>query len=82
MRDLSNSWVALSAELLSAKLLVWTARRGRDVELTPGAHLYFFDRYHRLAALHRARGRAERARQLEAKADLHNRLAGGDEGPP
>ena len=48
---------SLSVDLLSAKLLVWVASVGRDAELTPGAHLYFFDRYRRLAQYHRVRGR-------------------------
>jgi hypothetical protein len=50
-------------------------------ELTPGAHLYFCDRYRRLAGWHRARGHWSRARQLAAMADRHDDAAGGDDPP-
>lgn len=73
---------ALAVDLLTARLLVWLASVGRDAELTPDAHLYFFDRYSRLASHHRARGRIARARRLGAKADEHYRAAGGTDGPP
>jgi len=46
----------LRADLITAKALVWVASVGRDVELTPEAHVYFFDRYRRLAEHHRRRG--------------------------
>src|SRR5688500_18462393 len=72
---------ALALDLLSAKVLVWIARRGRNCELTPEAHLYFFDRYQRLAAVYRARGRMARAKAFQAKADEHYR-PGQDSGPP
>ena len=51
------------------------------MEPTPEAHLYFSDRYQRLAEHHRQRGHNARARRLQAKADEHYRLGGGD-GPP
>ena len=76
-----DSLFSLTADLLSAKALVWIASVGRDAELTPEAHLYFFDRYHRLAQYHRARGRSDRARRFQSKADEHYRAGGGD-GPP
>lgn len=72
---------ALALDLLSARLLVWIARRGRHCELTPEAHQYFFDRYQRLAALYRARGRMARAKAFQARADEHYR-PGQDGGPP
>ena len=71
----------LRADLISARVLVWAARVGRDADLTPEAHLYFSDRYRRLAAFHRARGHDARARRLQAKADEHDRLGGGDDPP-
>lgn len=77
----ADSLLRLSADLLSARLLVWVASVGRDVELTPEAHLYFFDRYCRLAQYHRVRGRAGKAARLQAKADEHYQASGGD-GPP
>jgi hypothetical protein len=65
----------------SAKALVWVASVGRDAELTPEAHVYFFDRYSRLAGYHRARGRLQKAERLQAKAEEH-RTGGFPEGPP
>ena len=72
----------LRADLITAKALVWIASVGRDADLTPQAHLYFFDRYKRLAEYHRGRGNETRARQLQAKAHEHYRLGGGGDGPP
>ena len=77
----SESRFVLTADLLSAKVLVWLASVGRDAELTRDAHLYFADRYSRLAQVHRARGRASRTRELERKAREHFDAAGFD-GPP
>ena len=68
-------------DLWSAKVLVWFASVGRDAVLTPEAHLFFFDRYRRLADQHRARGHESKARRLAQKADEHYRGGGGD-GPP
>jgi hypothetical protein len=76
-----GSRLSLSVDLLSAKVLVWIASVGRDAELTPEAHIYFFDRYSRLAGCHRARGSFAKAKRLQAKADEHCR-AGGLDGPP
>jgi len=70
---------SLSLDLLSAKVLVWVAKAGRDAELTADAHLYFFDRYTRLAELHRARGGFSKASRLQAKAREHY---SGNDGPP
>ena len=78
----ADSWWALVADLSSAKVLVWVASVGRDAELTPGAHLYFFDRYRRLAQYHRTHGRQAKGRRLQAKADEHYRAGGGIGGPP
>jgi hypothetical protein len=68
-------------DLLSAKVLVWVASVGRDAELTPEAHTYFFDRYRRLAHYHRTHGRARLAKRAETRADEHYRAAGGIHGP-
>lgn len=73
---------SLQFDLLSAKALVWAASVGRDAELTSDAHFYFFDRYRRLAAYHRAHGRLAAATRLQAKADAHYQAGGGDAGPP
>src|SRR5688500_10273531 len=76
---MADSRWSLSLDLFTAKVLVWIAKAGRDAELTPDAHLYFFDRYSRLAELHRARRAFAKARTLQAKAREHYR---GDDGPP
>jgi hypothetical protein len=78
--ELSGSPVILSLDLWSAKVLVWMAARGQDVELTPDAHRFFFDRYSRLAEHHRTHGHIARARRLQDKADEHY-CASDDDGP-
>jgi len=77
----ADSWLWLSADVLSARVLVWVVSAGREAELTPEAHLFFFDRYQRLAQYHRVRGRVGRAQVLQAKADEHYHAGAGD-GPP
>ena len=79
--DERDSIPALRLDLMTAKALVWVASVGRDAELTSEAHIYFFDRYRRLAECHRRRGHTARARRLQAIADEHFALGGGD-GPP
>jgi len=76
-----RSWWSLWADVVSVKVLVWIASVGRDADLTPQAHIYFFDRYRRLADYHRARGHSAKVEEYEAKADEHYRAGGGD-GPP
>lgn len=76
-----DSLWSLSLDLLSAKALVWVVSVGRDAELTPEAHVYFFDRYRRLAEYHRAHGRLGKAKRFQAKADEHYQPGGAD-GPP
>jgi hypothetical protein len=76
---MDSRW-SLSFDLASASVLVWIASFGRDVDLTRDAHLYFFDRYSRLAEYHRAHGHVEKARRFEAKAEDHFEAGGG--GPP
>ena len=78
----TESLWALRFDLLSAKALVWIASMGREADLTPEAHLYLFDRYRRLAELHRTRGRTAKALRLQAKAEAHYRAGGGEDGPP
>src|SRR2546426_12235378 len=76
-----DSISGLRLDLMTARVLVWVASVGREADLTPEAHIYFFDRYQRLAEYHRRRGHNARARVLQAKADEHYALGGGD-GPP
>jgi hypothetical protein len=78
----AESSLLLAADLVSAKVLVWFARVGRDGELTPEAHSFFADRYQRLADSHRRRGHLEKAERLRAKASYHLEAAGGSDGPP
>ena len=81
MSIVAGSHWSLSLDLLTAKVLVWAASWGRDAELTPEAHLYFFDCYRRLAVHHRARGQLAKAKRLQAKAAEHY-IPGSDDGPP
>jgi hypothetical protein len=80
MATSSDSLWSLRFDLLSAKVLVWVASVGRDAVLRPEAHLYFFERYSRLAEMYDRRGRHAKAEQLRARADEHN--PGGGSGPP
>lgn len=68
---MENSHWTLTLDLASANVLVWLASFGREAELTREAHLYFFDRYSRLADYHRRRGHTAKAKQFDAKADEH-----------
>jgi hypothetical protein len=77
-KSASPSPWSLRADLLSAKVLVWIAGVGRQVELTPEAELYFCDRYRRLAECYRARGRFRAAQRALAKAADY---CGNDEPP-
>jgi hypothetical protein len=77
-----QSHLALVVDIVTAKVLVWAASVGRNVDLKPEAHIYFFDRYTRLAKYHRDRGRLDKARRLQMKADEHYRAGGGFDGPP
>jgi hypothetical protein len=45
-----ESLLRLRIDLATARLLVWVAGTGREAELTPEAHLHFFDRYLRLVS--------------------------------
>ena len=46
-----SAW-RLRVDLASAKVLIWAASVGRDVELSPDTHLYLATRYDRLAQVH------------------------------
>jgi hypothetical protein len=81
-RTSDESLWSLSVDLISARVLVWVASVGRDADLTPEAHVYFFDRYSRLARYHRMHGRPKKAARLQAKAEDHFRAGGGSDGPP
>jgi hypothetical protein len=51
-----DSISGLRLDLITAKALVWVVSVGRNADLTSEAHIYFFDRYQRLAECHRRRG--------------------------
>jgi hypothetical protein len=79
-----SSWpayVAISADLLSAKAVAWMVTFRTAGQLTPDDHLFFYERYRQLSDWHRARGHIARARRLADTADEHYEAAGGD-GPP
>ena len=82
-RRRNQTITAIRLDLAAATILTWVARvsAGTEGELTADAHIYFFDRYQKLADHHRQRGHLARAHKLQAKADEHYRLGGG-EGPP
>jgi hypothetical protein len=71
----------LRLDLISAKALVWVASVGRDAELTRDAHVFFFDRYQRLAQFHKRHGHDAAFERLQAKANEHCQAGGGNEPP-
>lgn len=73
--------LGLALDLWSAKVLAWLASIGRDSHLPRDAHCYFYDRYSRLAASHRTRGRHRKAERVQALADAHYQ-PGCYDGPP
>jgi hypothetical protein len=76
-----DSIVRLRLDVASAHILVWFASAGRDGELTPQAHIYFFDRYQRLAEYYWKRGDKTRALEMDEKAAEHARYGGWDRPP-
>jgi hypothetical protein len=72
---------SLRIDVVGVKILVWIACLGRDADLTADAHLYFADRYRRLAEHHRLRGHVARAQRLDERAREHEDASGLD-GPP
>ena len=63
---------------MSAKALVWVGSWGQPHELTADAHLYFYDRYSRLAQHYREQGQLAKAARYQAEADEHHPA----DGPP
>lgn len=80
-RKATDSPWHLRLDLISGKALVWVASVGRDAELTRDAHIFFFDRYQRLADFHRRRGHHAASARLRVKADEHYRASGGTDPP-
>lgn len=77
----ADSVAGLRLDVATARVLVWLARAGRAADLTADAHLYFVDRYQRLAGCYRERGREDKARHMEEMAAEHS-LCGNGDGPP
>lgn len=77
-----ESALKLRYDLLSARALIWLARRAtQSDELTTDARIYMFDRYSRLAQHQRHHGRAAAAERLESQARQYA-PHGGEDGPP
>ena len=66
----------LRQELLWAKALVWMAQQARGGQLLPEVHLYFADRYGRLARCYSRRGNQRRARVYDDLAAFHWNASG------
>ena len=61
----------LRLELLSAKILVWIATVGREVELDPETHLYLADVHFRLADAYAAARKLKASRRHRDLANQH-----------
>jgi hypothetical protein len=71
----------LRADLVTAKVLIWTASLGRRADLTPETHVYLAHLYDRLSHQYRLRARHGQARRFAHLAAQHYRDGGWD-GPP
>ena len=69
-------YLSLVVDILTMK--VFLRALGLDADLLDG-HLFFYDRYSRLADHHWQRGRIARALRLEAIAEQHYQAAPGDD---
>jgi|SRR5882672_11858393 len=75
-----SAW-RLRLDLASAKALMLVGSSTPDEDIDPDVHLFFYDRYWRLAALHEKAGRRRRAAGLRARAEHHFKFCRGG-GPP
>jgi hypothetical protein len=87
MRDRSREvgWtdgLALRWEIASTLLLLQLARPFEPEEVRPSVHVYLAERYFKLAAYHRARGRVARADRAIAHATHHWMVGGPPDLPP
>ena len=71
----------LRLDLASAKALMFVGASLSDEDVDPDVHLFFYDRYWRLAALHERAGHKRRAATLRTRAEHHFAFCHGD-GPP
>jgi hypothetical protein len=79
-----RKWLLL-ADVFSAKIVLWAVVGGRfrDIEfqeMTDEEHLYFWDRYSRLAKIYRSHGRSTKAAWCAQRAAEHYDATDG--GPP
>ena len=70
----------LRLDLASAKALMLVGSSHPEEDIDPNVHLFFYDRYWRLASLHEKAGRTRRAAVLRARAEHHLGFCHG--GPP
>ena len=71
----------LRLDLASAKALMLVGASSAEDDIDPNVHLFFYDRYWRLASLHEKAGRTRRAAALRARAEHHFVFCRGG-GPP
>jgi hypothetical protein len=69
-------------DLWSVQMLLRLALASGRGETRPDVHLFFADRYARLAEHHQRKGRHDSARRLMLKSAEHKQLGGGDDEPP
>jgi hypothetical protein len=69
-------------DLWSVHVLLRLALASGRGETRPDVHLFFADRYARLAEHHQRKGRHDSARRLRLKSAAHTQLGGGDGEPP
>jgi hypothetical protein len=72
----------LKWQLLSARVLLWTASAGRPVAPTPETHRYFADLYYCIAAHYERTGKQEAAERYLTIADRHAAAGGPHDLPP
>jgi hypothetical protein len=71
----------LRLDLASAKALILVGSSPSEADIDPNVHLFFYDRYWRLASLHEKAGRTQRAAALRVRAEYHFKFCRGG-GPP
>ena len=76
-----DSMWRLRLDLASAKALMLVGSSPAEEDVDPNIHLFFYDRYWRLASLHEKAGRKRRAAALRARAEHHFGFCRGG-GPP
>ena len=83
MKEPRDSIWRLRLDLASARALMLLGSSPADEDLNPDVHLFLYDRYSRLAALHEAAGRRANAAALRGRAQYHfGFCAGGPQTDP